>query len=281
MKAINLDDVVLERGAHESPERGFCAMELAAYIGREPHSDSPECVSPILGSFIRSFNDILCDTDRQKLKPFVLLIVGTADDGADDRRFWLCIDWLIRIYTPTWLDLAKLDRSANALRALPEITNLEAIDSARVAIKTATHTALTAKAAAGNTARAAARAAAWAAAGNAARDAARDAARSAAGNAAGDAARAAAGNAAWAAVWDAAWDAAWNAAWDAAWDAAGSAAWAAAWNAESNAAGNAARKAVGDAAKEALHPTVLTLQSSAFDHLDRLIKAGKEPHVRA
>jgi hypothetical protein len=66
-------------------------------------------------------------------------------------------------------------------------------------------------------------------------------------------------DAAWAAPWDAAWDAAWAAAWAAAGDAARDAAWDAAWN--------AAR----DAARAALAPTVLELQQSAFELLDRML----------
>ncbi len=90
---------------------------------------------------------------------------------------------------------------------------------------------------------------------------------------------AAAGAAAWDAAEDAAWDAARTAAEDAARDAAWAAAWAAAWDAARDAAGDAARAAAWDAARDAagakLKPTVVSLQDSAFQLLDRLIAEGK------
>ena len=67
--------------------------------------------------------------------------------------------------------------------------------------------------------------------------------------------------AAGAAAWDAAWAAAWAAAWDAARDAAG------------NAARAAARDAAGAAAGNALRPTVVALQKSALDLVERMLTA--------
>jgi hypothetical protein len=87
----------------------------------------------------------------------------------------------------------------------------------------------------------------------AARDAAGAAARAAAGAAAWAAARAAAGAAVWAAAWAAAGAAAWAVAWDAARAAAGAAAGAAAW--------------------DALRPTVVALQASAIELVNRMIAA--------
>jgi hypothetical protein len=94
-------------------------------------------------------------------------------------------------------------------------------------------------------------------------DAAGYAARYAAGYAAGAAAGNAAGNAAWAAARAAAGNAAWAAARAAAWDAAGAAARAAVWD------------AAWDAAGDALRPTVETLQDSALDLLDRMLRCGE------
>jgi hypothetical protein len=70
-------------------------------------------------------------------------------------------------------------------------------------------------------------------------------------------------------------DAARDAAGDAAWNAAGAAAWAAAWNAAGAAAGAAAGDAARAAARAALAETVATLQSSATDLLDRMIRAAE------
>jgi hypothetical protein len=61
------------------------------------------------------------------------------------------------------------------------------------------------------------------------------------------------------------------AAWAAAWAAAGAAAGAAAWAAARAAAGDAAWAAAGDAARAALKPTVIELQRSAVDLVERMI----------
>jgi hypothetical protein len=204
---LTLDDIELAAGAHENAQAGMCAMEAAAYIAGEPFSDHPACVCPTIATFTRSWNDSLDDATRQRLKLYIPRMIGTAGDGNEIRRAWLCMDWLTRECTPTWLDLAKLNNHAAALRDLPEITD-------KASLRVATPTAQKASDAAW-AARAAARAAAWDAAGDAAWDAAWDAARDAAWAAARDAARDAAGDAAWAAARDAAGDAARDAARDA------------------------------------------------------------------
>ena len=92
-------------------------------------------------------------------------------------------------------------------------------------------------------------------------------------------ARVAAGDAAWDAAWDAAGGAARDAAWDAVGDAAGVAARAAAWTATRNAAGAAAwaaaRAAAMNTARDALAPTVATLQASAQELVRRMCAVGR------
>jgi hypothetical protein len=171
-------------------------MEAVAWAAGEPHSDHPVCADPVIAAALRSLNDSLGDDDRQVLKPYIFRVIGTKGSGALSlRRSWMAIDWVVREYTPAWMELAKLTDDANALRALPEITQLTATD-ALPTIRSAQKRAD------------AARAAAW----DAAWDAARDAAGAAAGAAAWDAASAAASAAAWAAAGAAAGDAAWAAA---------------------------------------------------------------------
>jgi hypothetical protein len=99
-------------------------------------------------------------------------------------RSWLALDWLIREYTPTFMELvpALRDKAAE-LRVLSPVLAPEALDDALIHLREA------------RVASAAARAAAW--------DAAWAAAWAAAGAAAWAAARVAAGAAAGAAAWDA------------------------------------------------------------------------------
>ena len=187
-----LDTIQLAKGGHRNPDHGLCLMEAVAYIRGIEHTDHPPCVSTVLGTYGRALNDVLPDDRRQELKPFIPQLPGTADDGLDEARSYLALDWLIRTYTPAWLDLAGLSEEARSLRELRRIVDLIAAQQAGPVVRAAQSKAY----------------AAWAAAWAAARDAARDAAWAAARAAARDAAGAAAGDAAGAAAWAAARDAA-------------------------------------------------------------------------
>jgi hypothetical protein len=203
-----LDLLHLASGPHDpNAEQRMCLLEAAAYIAGEPWSDHPECVSPVLGAFGRQLNDVLPDDQRQKLKPYITRLIGTAGDGLDEARGLLALDWLVRVYTPTWLRLVPaLVADADALAGLPRIETLEQAAQVGKLVRETASYAREAWAAAGAAARAAARAAAGAAAGAgagaAAWDAAWDAARAAAGAAAGAGAGAAAWDAARAAAGD-------------------------------------------------------------------------------
>jgi hypothetical protein len=252
----DLDAVHLGKGAHRNRQDGVCLLEAVAWYAGRDHSDAPPCVSPVLRAFGTNLNDVLPDDRRQTLRPLIPILVGTAGDGHDKTRSYMALDWLIRTYTPTWLDLAGLTAEATALRDLRRIVDLVAAQQAGPVVRVARAAARdAAEDAAGDAASAAARAAA-----SAASAAARAAAWDAAGAAARDAAEAAAEAAAWAAAWAAAGDAAG----DAAWAAAEAAAWAAAWD------------AAGAAARDALQPTVDVLQLSAIELYTRMIRPEVE-----
>jgi hypothetical protein len=53
-------------------------MELASMLAEEPFSDRADTVSPVLGAFLRTYNDGLDDERRQELYPIASLVVGTA-----------------------------------------------------------------------------------------------------------------------------------------------------------------------------------------------------------
>jgi hypothetical protein len=197
----------------------------------------------VLSAFGRRWNDDLDELGRQTLKRFLddghgkSRLLGTGGDGFAEQRAWMCADWLVRVQTPAWLELASVTESAVALRGLTPLTSSATARAATPSLH-----------AAGAAARDAARDAAWDAARDAAWDAARDAAWAAARDAARAAAWAAAGVAAGVAAGAAAGVAARDAAWDAARDAARAAAWDAAGGAARDAARDAARAAAGDAA---------------------------------
>ena len=167
-RLATLDSLTLDEGAHDAFTEGACAMEAAAWLAGEHHSDRPACVSPVIGTYVRSLNDNWERKPRQQLKPYLPRIIGTAGDGQDEARSYLALDWLIRTYTPAWLDLAGLKQEAQALRDLRRIVDMVAAEAAGPVVREAQ-----AKASA---VRSAAESAAWSAAESAAWSAVRDAA---------------------------------------------------------------------------------------------------------
>jgi hypothetical protein len=225
-------------------------MEWVSYLAGEPHSDEPACVSRVLRAFCMTLNDSLEDGPRQRLRPYLARTIGTADDGLDETRSWMSLDWLIRTYAPSWLDAARLGGSARHLATLSPVVDAATLRAALAALGRArrdAHGAWSASLgpvrpaawtpwAAG---RAAAREAAWASAGAAAWAAA----RVAVGDLAGDRARAIAR------------------------EIAGDAAATVARDARTGVGRSAAK----DAARAALAPTVEELRRSAFALLDRML----------
>jgi len=123
---------LLKEGSHRTPKEGRCAMEWVAHLAGEPHTDTPECVSPVLRDFCVVFNDRVSGERRQRLRPYLARMIGTADDGFDEQRRWLCVDWLLREFMPAFLELAPRHRKdADALRALPAIKSKSDAEHAR------------------------------------------------------------------------------------------------------------------------------------------------------
>nr|MBA2706998.1 hypothetical protein [Gemmatimonadaceae bacterium] len=132
-----LDTLVLEHGAH-SPDGKFCIMEATAYIAGEPWSDAPKCVSPVIGAFLRSWNDSLGDNDRQLLKPYVTRVIGTRTNAKDEeKRSWMATDWLARECAPAFLRLARLTEHAEALEGLAALTTPKRAQKAQPALAAA------------------------------------------------------------------------------------------------------------------------------------------------
>lgn len=122
VNALDLDTLTLKAGAHKPDTGEMSLMEAVAYVAGEPWSESPVCASPVIAVFLRSWSDDLGDEVRNRLlKPYVYRLVGTAASQAvEDARAWMCLDWLVRSYTPVWLRLAGLVDDAILLEGLPE-----------------------------------------------------------------------------------------------------------------------------------------------------------------
>ena len=179
-RLVYLDGLRLGRGSHDAPSNGLveaCVMEAVAYVAGEPWSDHPACASPVLRSFLVSWNDSLSDDDRQMLKPYISRLVGTRTTEADETaRAWMLTDWLARECAPAWMRLAGLTEQAVALEGLAPLKDGCSARAAQPTLAQARKGSAAAGAAAWDAAWDAARAAAW----DAARDAARAAARAAA-----------------------------------------------------------------------------------------------------
>ena len=139
----------LAHGPHATPEDGRCAMEWVSYLAGEPHSDRPACVSPALRAFCVAFNDGLENNARQRLRPYLARTIGTMDDGLDEERSWMAMDWLIRVYAPAWLELAGVTEAARGLALLAPVQGvgdlagaLETLERARRDARAALRAAL-------------------------------------------------------------------------------------------------------------------------------------------
>lgn len=159
---VDPDEVTLHKGLHDDPSEGHCLLEVVSMFAGEPFSDSPDCVCPVLAEFGRSWNDGLTDNAaREQLRQYIPRLVGTkSTEEVESRRSMMSADWLIRVYTPTWLDRnPDLATHAAALRAHPEIIDAAGLISVQPVVVAASTDAFAAGAAAGG---AASDAASWA-----------------------------------------------------------------------------------------------------------------------
>ena len=144
---FDLNLLILDHGSHggRDPGRdGFCRIcleEAVALAKGLDHTDAPDGVSPIIYRFGQRLNDRLEVEERQQLKRFVPDRIydehgvftghvrcscgvngcegqfGTADDGYDDARTQLALDWLMTRGLPAWFDLAGQAGLAEESRA--------------------------------------------------------------------------------------------------------------------------------------------------------------------
>jgi hypothetical protein len=83
---VSHQNVRLRRGKHASPEKGVCVMELSSMLAGEPFSDRPQAVCPVIGAYLRSYNDVVDDDRRQGLYRYASEAIGTAGPAELRRR---------------------------------------------------------------------------------------------------------------------------------------------------------------------------------------------------
>lgn len=108
----------LKKGAHANPRDGLCAMELVAYIERLPHSDAPPCTCPVIAAYVRSGNDRMDDTTRQRLLPYLPRLVGTVSPAHEQGRAEALAWAALTVFAPLALEVAGLSAYANGLRSI-------------------------------------------------------------------------------------------------------------------------------------------------------------------
>jgi hypothetical protein len=92
MPRPNYKTVRLSAGKHDSPEDGACVMELASMLAREPFSDRPQSVCPVIGSFLRAYNDSIDADRREDLYDYAGKAVGTrATKPVERLRAEMCL----------------------------------------------------------------------------------------------------------------------------------------------------------------------------------------------
>jgi hypothetical protein len=91
---LNGISIRLAPGSHPSPVEGVCVVELSSVIAGEEFSDRPRCVCPVIGAYLRSWNDRAPHAERQQLLPYAVRIVGSrAGKAATRRRRDTCLEW--------------------------------------------------------------------------------------------------------------------------------------------------------------------------------------------
>jgi hypothetical protein len=95
MATVSHQTVRLSRGKHSSPEEGTCVMELASMLAGEEFSDHPRSVCPVIGSFLRTYNDLIDDDRRQDLYAYAARVVASRSTKVAERqRAARCVEWL-------------------------------------------------------------------------------------------------------------------------------------------------------------------------------------------
>lgn len=145
-ETFDLDSLRLGRGMHAKRRlNGVCLTEAVAWFAGLPHSDMPECVSPVLRLYGTYLNDMLLEEPRQLLKAWIPAMVGTAGDGYDGARSYLALDWLACTHVPAWLHRAGLSDEAATMWSLSPIVNYRMAEAAEPVIRAAGESAAAAR----------------------------------------------------------------------------------------------------------------------------------------
>ena len=103
MSSVSYQTIKLSKGKHTSAQDGACVMELASMLGGERFSDHPESVSPVIGAFLRAYNDWIDDRRRQDLYGYASKVVGSRSrDDVEQARADRLAAWAMQMRRRTW-----------------------------------------------------------------------------------------------------------------------------------------------------------------------------------
>jgi hypothetical protein len=122
---VSHQTVRLEPGNHVTPEEGMCVLELASVLAGEKFGAFPRSVCPVIGSFLRCYNDEVDDRHRKDLIRCASVVVGTrATRRVERRRARACRRWVVQVARPGfwrhpfWTLLALRRRRRNEAAAI-------------------------------------------------------------------------------------------------------------------------------------------------------------------
>jgi hypothetical protein len=115
-------NVRLRRGAHRSPADGACVMEVVSMLAGERFGDRPQTACPVIGAFLRAYNDITGDAQRQDLLACAAGVVGSRRPEVETARVRRCVDEGLACYhaQPRWRQRLEGEHRLSALLLLAD-----------------------------------------------------------------------------------------------------------------------------------------------------------------
>jgi hypothetical protein len=134
MSPVTHQTIKLGKGKHSSPDDGACVMELASMLAGERFTDHPESVCPVIGSFLRAYNDSIDDERRQDLYRYAARVVGSRAPGAvENARVERLLAWAGNLQPRRlrrWLP-ARVRSLASQRRPVAEAAGTHAVHAIR------------------------------------------------------------------------------------------------------------------------------------------------------
>lgn len=124
-----------------------CLLEVVSYLATpSPYGALPQRACPVIIMFMHNWNNSLPnDEDRKRLIEPLIPLVGfsLSTQAVQERRMYMALDWLVRVYTPKWLDMVPALRDdAENLRRLEEISDVKSAEDSKRPLHIADYNAL-------------------------------------------------------------------------------------------------------------------------------------------